>query len=345
MVFPLLGNKRFLSIDLGSLNIKIIEAVLKKEKLEIINFGLIPIFSYRDFSLSSYILEENIAGIIDSFLKESKMKTKKAFFNVLSPYVFYSNFLIPNIPEKSLPQVIKFESQKQVPLPLDEVEIEYRYLQFETEDNKQWLVFLSAIPKNYLKKLENLARLSQLKNLGHSPEQFNLEPYFASKPGIYLIVDFGHSLSSVFLVKEGKVIYANKLRIKIYDLIGSIIKILQFSEEDVFDFLKKTGFLINPEDQEVKYLIDDFVNNFTRSIQEEILKIENNFLLRIEKIYWTGGGCLFPGFEEVLLPKLSNYQQEILSLTNFVLGEKFLSLKEKTTIFSQAVGLLLRKVK
>lgn len=343
MILPFFG-KRFLSIDFGSVNIKIVEGIKTKDKIEITNFGIIPIINFKQIITSSYILEENIASVLNDFFKETKMKTRNVLFNVAAPYIFSASFLVPNIPERSLNQVIRFESQKQIPLALEEIEIEYRYLQVETENQtKQWLVFLSAVPKSYLKKLENISSLAKLNFSGYSMEYLNIEPYFWQKVGNFIVVDLGHSYSTLHLLREGRIIYANRLKLRGYDFLNSIMNLTQNSEEQVLDLVLKRGFLFNPEEKELKTLADNFLQNIALTLEEEIEKLENKFLLKIEKIYWAGGICLLSGFKEEMLKRVSKYQQEILAPVDFVLGEKFQLLKEKSTIFSQAIGVLLKK--
>lgn len=337
-------NKRFLGIDLGSINIKVVEGIKTRNQLEITNFGVIPIVNFKEILSSSYILEENLASVLRDFIKETKMQAKNVFFNVPAPYIFSSTFFVPNIPEKNLPQVIRFESQKQIPLSLDEIEIEYSYLQTENENQlKQWLVFLSAVPKSHFKKIENLCSLTNLKFGGYSFEHFNIEPYFWKKSGNFIIVDLGHSYSSLVLLKEGKIIYVDKLKIRGYDFLDSIMNLTNYPENQVLDLVLDRGFNFNPEEKELKDLVNNFLNSISSTVENEIHKLENNFLLNIEKIYWTGGLCILKGFKEKIIEKLSSYQNEILSPSDFVVGEKFQLLKEKSTIFSQAVGILMRK--
>ncbi len=338
-------EKKFLSIDLGSMNIKIVEGIKKENNLEITNFGIIPIINFKEVLSSSYILEENIASIIKDFIKETKIQTNKALFTIPASYVFPTTFVVPYIPERNLPQVIRFESQKQIPLSLDEIEIEFRYTEVQTENQtKQWLVFLAAVPKSYLKKLENIASLIKLKFTGYGIEYFNLEPYFRHKSGNFIVVDLGHSYSTLHLVKNGIVFYGNKLKLRGYDFLDPILGITKYSEDQVLDLVVKRGFLFNPEEKELKYLADNFLNNISSVIKGEIEKLENNFLLKIDKIYWAGGITILPGFKENIISRLSNYQQEILIPGDFVKGQKFQLLKEKATIFSQSVGLLFRKL-
>lgn len=344
MILPFF-EKRFLSIDFGSINIKIVEGVRNKNKVEIVNFGIIPIINFKELATSSYILEENIASILKSFLEETKMRAKKAIFNITAPYSFSANFVIPNIPEKSLPQVIKFESQKQVPLSIEEIEFEYRSLQVERSDNlKQWLVFLTAVPKNYLKKLENISSLANLKFSGYGFEYLNLEPYFQEKIGDFVAIDLGHAYSTFYLIRSNKIIYATRLKLRGYDFLNSVMNVTGFSEEQVLDLVSKRGILFSPEEKELKTTAESFLNYLVTGIQKEIERIENDFILRVEKIYWTGGLFLLNGFKDEMLKRFSRYQHEIISPSDYVIGERFKLLGEKSTIFSQTVGILIKKI-
>ena len=338
-------EKRVLGIDLGSINTKIVEVVKKKDSLEVVNFGVIPVINFKEIASYSYILEEQIGKMISEFLQASKAKAKEAFLSIPAPYVFSVNFLVPNIPEKSLPQVIRFEAQKQVPLDLTEIELEYRYFSFETENQpKQWLVYLVATPKNYLKKLSAIAEIAKIKLAGYSSEYFNFEPYFQNRLGTYALLDLGHSYSLLVLIKNGRVIYGGKLKIRGYDYLDTIMNLTNYSEEDTLNLVYKKGFNFPPEEKEFRDLANNFLNNLVNLIPSEIEKIENSFFLKIDKIYWTGGISILPGFKEEMLSRLSKYQQEILLPYELFQDEKFVNLKEKGTIFSQALGVVFRKL-
>jgi len=334
-----------LGIDLGSINTKIVELVKKKDAFEVVNFGIIPIVNFKDMASYSYILEENIGKMINEFLQASKVKAREVILSIPSPYVFSINFLVPDVPEKSLPQIIRFESQKQIPLSLDEIEIEYSYLHIEVENqSKQWLICLVATPKSYLKRLQSITEIAKLKLIGYSSEYFNLEPYFKDHLGTYAIVDFGHSYSLLIIIKNGKTIYGNKLKIRGYDFLDSVSKLINYSEEETLDLIYQKGFRFLPEEKELQDLSGNFLNNIAGLINDEVEKVENNFFLKIDKIYWTGGLSILPGFKEKMLQYLNKRQQEILSPYELFKGKKFVNLKEKGTIFSQALGVVFRKL-
>lgn len=345
MVFGMfLGEKRYLGIDIGSFSIKIIEAVDKKGSLEVVNFGLIPIINFKQVFSLSQILEESLASILKEFFKTLKIQTKDAVFSITAPYVFPVNFLTPPIPEKSLPQLVKFESQKQIPISVEEVEIEYRYTEFQTETQKNWLIFLTAVPKTYFQRYENLSNLANLKSIGYSVEYFNLEPFFTLKKGDFICLDLGHSYSLLLLIRNGKVIYGTKLTLRGYDYLDGISNITKLTEEKVIEFIQKRGFTFNPEERDLVNLAENYLNNLIKNIEGEIDKVVNKFLIYPSMVYLTGGLTTLNGFKERFSRKFSKYPFDILDITEHVKGEKFLALKEKSTLFSQALGVVFRKI-
>jgi len=340
-----LGEKKYLGIDIGSFSIKIVEVVYRKNSvLEVTNFGVIPIINFKQVFKISQLVEESLASIIKEFLSATKISTSEAVFNVIAPYVFPVNFLTPSIPERSLPQVIKFEAQKQIPINVEETEIEYRYIPFQSETQKNWLIFLTATPKTYFQRYENLARLTKLKIAGLGVEFFNLEPFFSLEKGDYICFDLGHSYSSVYLIRDGKVIYGAKINLRGFDFLEGLMNLTKLPEEKLVAFVQKRGFNYNPEERELLSFSSNFINNLASTINNEIDKIVNKFLVYPKMIYFTGGLTILPGFRENLAPKFTRYPYDILDLTSFVQGEKFKLLKEKSTIFSQALGVVFRKI-
>jgi type IV pilus assembly protein PilM len=338
-------EKRILGIDLGSINTKIVEVVRKKDSFEIVNFGIIPIINFKESASYIYILEEQIGKMISEFISVSKVKAKEAVLNIPAPYVFSVNITVPNIPEKSLPQIIRFESQRQIPLGLEEIELDYRYVNFETETQfRQWLVYLVATPKNYLEKIKTILDIAKLKFGGYYPEYLAFETYFKNRTGVQAVIDLGHSYSVLSLIKDGKVIFGNRLKIRGYDWLDSVMRLTNYSEEEVLNFVYKKGFYFTPEEKELKELADNFLNITAEIISRELEKIENSFLLRIDKVYWTGGLSILPGFKEKIASRLFKYQQEVLLPTGLFRGDKFMGLKERGTIFSQALGVAFQKL-
>lgn len=305
---------------------------------------MVPIINFKEIITSSYILEESVSSILNDFLKQTKMKANQVFFSVPIPYVFSTNFLVPFIPENSLFNVIRFESQRQLPLSLDEIEFEYRYFPFETQDLKQWLIFIAAVSKNYLKKIKTISELTKLKLAGYGIEYFSFEPYFLGKIGNFLVIDLGHTHSTLTLISNQKVIYGNKIKIQGLDLLNSLMNLTQYPDEQVLELIQKRGFLFTPEEKEIQFLVESFLDNLAALTENEINRLENVFYLKIDKIFFTGGLSILPGFQEKILAKLAKYQQEILQPGEIVQGEKFSQLKEKATIFIPALGVILRKL-
>lgn len=340
--FNFFKNNTFLGIDLGSLNMKIVEFIKKDKSLYINNFGSVRIINFNEISSNSQILEENISKILNDFLSELKINTKVAYFNLPAVHLFSSNFFIPDIAEKNLHQVIYFEAQKQIPLTLDEVELYYRYYKLETENQpKQWLVYVIAVPKSYIRRIENIANLSKLKILGFYPEYLNFEPFFKNISGNFLVIDIGHVYTLISFVKDGKVLYGTRLKIGGYNLLDNLVNVINYTEEEILDLLDKKGVNFLPEEKDIKFVVDSFLINLFGFIEKEIDRIENTYLLRIEKIYWTGKISVLPGFDNFLLNNFGKYYNEVLTPFDFVKGEKFYSLGKKSTVFIQSIGTVL----
>jgi len=338
-------NKRILGIDIGSVNTKIVEVVKNKNGFEVINFGIVPIVNFKEIVSYSYILEENLASIISEFLKKAKISTKEVIFSIPAPYAFLVNFFIPEIPERSIPQVVKFEAQKQIPLSIEEVEIDYRYVKFENENQiNQWLVCLVATPKDYLKKIQTISYLAKLKFTSYSPEYFNFEPYFLNKGGSYVVVDLGHAYSLLCLIKEQKLVYATKIKIRGYDFLDSIIKTTSLNEAESLDLLYKKGFYFLPEERELYQLANVFLDNLSKTILEEIQKLENSLFLKVDKVYWTGGLSILTGFKEAMFKRFDRYKQEVLTPFEIFKGSKFQNLGDKATIFLHSLGIIYNKI-
>jgi hypothetical protein len=146
------------------------------------------------------------------------------------------------------------------------------------------------------------------------------------------------------LIKNGKVIYGNKLKIRGYDLLDSVMNLTNYSEEETLSLIYKKGFRFPPEEKEAQGIINNFLDTINSILISEIEKIENSFFMKIEKIYFTGGLSILPGFKEEMLSRLGKYQQEILLPYDIFKGEKFMGLGDKGTIFTHSLASVFRKL-
>lgn len=191
-----------LGIDIGTNILKIVELKKDKERLKLENYGLASPFlgnNAKDFKTSA-LPEKELADLIKLVLKEAQIKTQQA---VISLPIFSSFSVLIDLPplsEKELAAAIPFEARKYIPVPIDEVALDWLII----EKNQ---VLVVAVPNEIINKYAQVAKLANLNVLNFEQEAFSLSRVLiGNDPKTYLLIDIGSRGSSVIIVSNGFVI-------------------------------------------------------------------------------------------------------------------------------------------
>lgn len=336
-----LFSKSKVVIDLGTINIKVVEGLKKKNQVFVKSFGMASLSSTFSSDMS-HVFEENLASILEKVMQAAKIKSKNFLFIVPTTHYFFTHFTLPRISGKNLPNAIKFEAQRYLPIKIDETLFFYRYLLQDVPGNvEQYLVFALAMPLNYQNKMENISKLIKGKVKGLVPEVFTLEQYFVNDPGAYTVVNIGHGYVIFVGIYQSKVIFVRKSQLGGELLLSNISQILKVSKDRAILHLKDNGFYFPPEESDLNTAANIYLKNLSLELKKFINEFEEKIITKVSKVYWSGGLTLFKGFLEQISPKLPEYQQEILNPAKFVQGESFQKLATKSSIFVTNIGALL----
>ncbi len=134
------SNKNFLGVDLGTSSIKIVELQNKSGHAQLLTYGYVE--QETDIiRASSTKIEKKIINIIKSIYHDSRMTSKKVNAALPSFSVFNSIISLPTMNKKDLAQAIRWEAKKFIPLPIDEMILDWKIIPNEDEANKKHSLF------------------------------------------------------------------------------------------------------------------------------------------------------------------------------------------------------------
>ncbi len=336
----LFGKKELVSIDPGTINVKIVSGTKEKNNVRINNFGLAS-FNVEKVD-SSHIFEENLYYLINTSLTSLKIKSKNFIFTIPINFSFFTNFTLPRINEKNLPTAIKFEAQRFLPIDVNESVYGYRYfLQEIAGEESRYLVFFLSTPKSYIQKIEKVVKMLSGKLLKIDSEVWALEKYFLNSLENFVLVDVGHNNSLIIGYVYGKTLFAKKVIIGGNILVSNLSQTLKVNKQRTIMHLQERGFYFPPEESDLKNISEIFIKNLCEEVKRNISDFENIAVGKISKIYWTGGLATYKGFLEKVTQNIPEYLNSLLNPADLLGGDKFSQLKEKSNFFSVAAGALI----
>lgn len=298
-----LGQNEFLGIDIGTTSIKIVELKIKKERIELSNYGILEKYGHLERindalqTMSFKLLEESTALLLRQLLEKMRIRTKTSFIALPSFTGFAVLAEFPSMTEKELAQAVKFQASQYIPMTFEETTLDWQ-IEKRTED--KIYVLLIAIPTDIIKRYVKTAQLTKLNLKGLELENVALAHMFSKRENVpFVLVDIGGRATSISVIDEGILVMNRNIETAggdITQVIASGLGINPFRAEEI-----KKAYGLNISNQgEMKVI--NLIIPLLDVIKREIEKSINNYYLRtkkkIEKVILTGGGANLKGLDE-----------------------------------------------
>lgn len=199
-------NPEFFGLEISDFSIKTLFLRKRRNALKAINFSKIKIPSgiVQEGEIKD---EERLASLIKEAIKKGKIKTKYVVTSLPENKIFLEMIQMPKLSEEELKSAIVFEAENYIPLPLEEIILDFQIVGPVYEDSQKLNVLLVACPK----KIAN-SYLTTLKLAGLFPLAFESEAFAITRALIkkekeespVLLIDFG-ATKSTFIISSGKI--------------------------------------------------------------------------------------------------------------------------------------------
>lgn len=359
------GNKRFIGIDIGTSNIKIVELKVSGNRPVLTNYAWVHI---HDFMVGGDLKSAYFDTILPEYIKrmfaESKMTGREANFSIPAFGGLITLIEFPDMKKEDLDQAIKFEAHKYIPVSLEDVVLSWDIVSRksvsklidrgeilaenknripENKSNDKIGVLLVAAPKNKVIKYEKLAKDANLELKSIEIESFSMvRALVGNDQGNFVIVDIGSRVCNIILVEKG-VIKANRnIDAGGKDISRVIAKSMSVSDEKAI-VLKISGKnFLNGESNLSFPVIDLIIGEISRVLNSYYKEKAD---MAIDGIILSGGTAGLSGISEYF-SKALNIKTTIGNPLGRIEYDKRIEpkVKEIGNQFSVAIGLALNGV-
>lgn len=369
------NHEHYLGVDISSANIKAVELKNERGRARLITYGFVE-QSTDLVKASSEEMQKQVISLLQAVLDKAKTTTKKTVAALPNYSVFSSIMSLPQMSQKDLAQAVQWEAKKIVPLPIDEMIIDWKVLpegskppspsslppssapkvpaQPEGEappqkrDEKQGnsRILLTAAPKNLVERYVALFRQAGLELTGLETESFALErSLVGNDPNPIMIVDIGALTSNIIVAEKGIPLLNRSVDVGGASITKMISGSLGVDMMRAEQFKRDIGFT-SQGDGGILKTIESSINPIINELKYcfDLYRSQEG-IGHVAKIILTGGSSFLPG--------LSDYLSRLLSIKVFV-GDPWArviyptelrpALEELGPRFSVAIGLAMREI-
>ncbi|MDD5626703.1 MAG: type IV pilus assembly protein PilM [Patescibacteria group bacterium] len=353
--FGIKSKNRYLGVDIGTSNLKIVELNRWKGGVNLSTYGAIDLADDVIRS-DSPAVREKICKSLQRIVKESGAKGSRAIASLPGFSVFTTILNLPKMEEEELASAVKWESKRYIPFPIEEIILDWEVITPKSSRKNQKAealkpqegieVFLTAVPKNIVKRYGDVFKKANLELVGLEPEAMALARVLVDtqKEGA-MIVDIGATATEICIIEDG----FPKLNLSV-DMGGNaltrvIAHSLQVSFERAEQFKKDFGVSREKMGGEIPRAIKPVIDVIVEKIRHCLNLFYNRGGSQVSQIILSGGSAKLPEFTSYLSLFLDNKIVVADPWSKIIIPQELKKvLDELGPTFDVAVGLALREL-
>lgn len=335
-----------LGLDIGTHAIKLIELGVEGGKFGLMAAGSTPT---PPKALSSPALAdtEALAAAIKKLFKETGAKSKEVNIALPESKVFTRVIEVPQLSDRELTSAIRYEAEQYVPMPLDEVNLDFTVLQDskQTGSNKMELLLVAA-PKVLLEKYLGILELAELSPVAAETEIIASARALAnSVPNVktVMIVSMGAQTTDMAILRGGILTFTRSVSAGGDALTRSIVQTLELNSMQAEEFKKTYGLEQNKLEGKIVAAVKPIMDTITGEIKRAAAYYQEKYKDEsVQVVLLSGGTARLPGMVTYLAQSLGIEVQLANPWVGVYREPRFNVLSTEGPNFCVAVGLALR---
>jgi len=348
-------------IDIGTSSIKVVQLAKKGGRALLETYGELALGTYAGVEIgrATNLPPEKISEALRDVLQEAKISSQNCALAIPFGASLISAVEMPEVPEKQLEQMVPFEARKYIPVPIDEVALDWWVVPKPTDKPAEFSekktgpqqggkidVILVAIHNDTLAKYQTIVNQAQLEASFFEIEIFSaIRSVVDEELPVQMIIDIGAGSSKFYIVEHGVVKISHIINQGSQDITLALSQALSIPVQTA-EIMKRDPSQIGEQyKKNFESIVSVNLDHIFSEAHRLMLSFERRYNHKIPNVAVVGGGALLAG---VLSYAETQLQTKVTLGNPFSKTEAPASLAEilKTTgpEFAVAVGIALRKL-
>ncbi len=347
-------QKSALGVDIGTSSIKVVQLRLEKGRVVLETYGAIALGPYAGVEIgrATSLPYEKIAEALKDVMREANVTVKNAAISIPYASSLVSVVTLPAGAEKQLAQVMPLEARKYIPVPINEVLLDWYVISGGGKNagpNDKLQVLLVAIHNDTIAKFRSIAS-----DAGITVEFFEIEVFSAVRAALdhgiapIAVVDMGAGTTKFYVVERGIIRESHIISRGSQDLTLAAAQALSTTVADAEQRKRKFGMQgeeIIAGNGVLKQSLELSLSSLFSELARTVAAYEAQKNQPLSALVFTGGGATLKGLEAYAKQKIPT-EVRLAHPFSKTQAPAFLEeiLKEAGPEFSVAVGLALRQL-
>lgn len=343
-----------LGVDIGTSAIKIMELSKESGRLKLVNYGLFELENV-DSAIQAHqkiqkLGDQDIIWALKETIKKSGIKGKDVVASIPSYSTFATVISMPYLSKEDIAKAIPFEARKYVPIPLDEVILDWSIvdvgkMQSNIARPPVVEVFLAAVPKDETRRYQTIFKEAGLNLKALELENMSLiRALVGNDRSPLAIVNLGGRSTTITVVDEGFERVSHNYEVGGFEITKSIARSMNIDLRRAEELKRKIGFK-EVDSKIVNEAMVSLIDMIIFETRKTISRYENEKKVKISRILFIGGLTNMPHFMEYFKNKIGLDVEVGDPFSRLVYKDLLKPLTGKLgTVFAIAIGLAMREV-
>lgn len=323
------SEKSYLGVDLGGSSIKLVELKESGGRPQLVTYGYSeekPGVKREDFIEDP----QRAANTLKQVCKQAKTISTRVIAALPVSSVFSSVISLSNVAKKDLDSpkklapTIQWEARKVVPLPIDDMVLDWKLITPSKEEEKERKkkedkkekdekikslpVLITAAAKTLVQKYLDIFKRAELNLISLETESFSLiRSLVGDDKSTILVVDIGADNTDISIVSKGVPYLNRSIDVAGNTFTSSISKSMGIDWQKAEQIKQDIGSLGIRQERQIPEILENDLSSLINEINYclNIFKDQNTeFKAGAEKIILTGGSALLPSLPQYLSKNL-----------------------------------------
>lgn len=285
-----------------------------------------------------------VSDAIKSCIEKAKIETESCAASLIESQVVSRLIQLPALTDKELSAAISWEAEQYIPLPLKDVNLQYKVVKKSEGQNTKMDVLLTAAPKRVIDKYINV-----IKNAGVRPTALETESasltraLVRSNEPTTIIVSLGALSTELIVASSGNVLFTRSIASGGLTLTKAIMAEFNLPQNQAEEYKQTYGILEDKLSGKIaavlKPILDIIISEITKAKEFVSSHVGDT---QVGRVVVTGGGAYMPGFSEFLVERTNLEVSLGDPWLDFSKDGKITELAGQGSFYAVATGLALR---
>ena len=330
-------------LDIGRSFIKVVQLKISGNKRVLMAAASVNVPAGGIESESPVDLQK-VSDVIKTLRAGAKIDTRRCSVSIVESQVVTRLIQMPSLTDKELSAAIHWEAEQYIPLPLKDVNLQYKVVSRPTTGGAKMDVLLTAAPKRVISKYLSIIKSAGLEVFAIETESAALSRVLtlASDPAT-IIVSMGALSTELVIALYGNVLFTRSIATGGLTLTRAIQNEFHLPPDQAEEYKQSYGILEDKLSGKIAAILKPVLDILTSEILKAVQFTHSHVAdSQIVRIVMCGGGAYLPGLAAFLVERTSLEVSMADPWASFVKEGLILKLSGQGSVYTVATGLALR---